>query len=306
MKLLLSLFLVFCMASIGFAQIVADDGSIITVNSQPFTPSTLALGSLTTTFAGGNGHSGNMFDITPSYDMTITGMDLNLDYLGGSCDMELYVKDGTSVGYETDSGPWTLEKSGTVIAQGAGNPAYWNLSPWSKVFEAGKTYGIAVYLTNYTSGVTMVRYTNGAATTYSNSDLTLVSNIGIGILWSANFSDRIWNGTIYYDTQAGPATLAVSPLYAGQTGTFTLTSGTPNSSAFLAYSTVGLGSTFVPQLNVVLDLSKPKQAGPTKQTDGTGKAIWNLQIPNGTGGVQVWFQSVQYGLSTNVVHTTIN
>lgn len=91
------------------------------------------------------------------------------------------------------------------------------------------------------------------------------------------------------------------PLQAGQTGTFTASLGDPNTNTYLAYSLVGLGSTPVPFLNVVLDIAAPKQAGGTMVSDAQGTAIWNLPIPNGAAGRMVWVQAVQDGKTTNVV-----
>jgi len=88
--------------------------------------------------------------------------------------------------------------------------------------------------------------------------------------------------------------------------TFTLTNGTPNDTEYLAYSTTGIGTTFVPALNVYLGLVKPKQAGGTAFTDSTGRAEWNFVVPIGMSGIKVWFQAAQYNVTTNVLERIIN
>jgi len=166
MSVALAALLFLCMAGIGIARVDrCDDGPGISVNSQPSTPSTLALGSLTTTFTGDYAYAGNFFNITTASDMKITGLDLNLEYYGNSCDLELYVKDGTSEGFEYNSTLWTLEQTATIIAQGYGLSSHWDLSSWTKVFEAGKTYGICIYLSNYENTTRRVRYSYGTPTT---------------------------------------------------------------------------------------------------------------------------------------------
>ncbi len=104
----------------------------------------------------------------------------------------------------------------------------------------------------------------------------------------------------------GGATLAVDPLTGGQPGSFHVTGATPNAATYLVYSLAGTGSTFVPPLNVTLDLAQPRQAGGVKQTDGSGTCNWTLPIPMGGSGRNVWFQACQFENKTNVVATRIN
>lgn len=100
-------------------------------------------------------------------------------------------------------------------------------------------------------------------------------------------------------------TVSPDPLVGGQTATFTAENGDPSTNTYLAYSLHGPGSTFVPFLNVTLDIAKPKQAGGVVVSDATGKAVWNLPIPAQAVGRNVWLQAVQYGNKTNVVATSI-
>lgn len=100
-------------------------------------------------------------------------------------------------------------------------------------------------------------------------------------------------------------TLSVSPdpLVAGQNGTFTVDFMTPATRTYLIYSLRGVGSTYVGQLNVTLDLAQPQQAGTFKTTNSNGHAVWALPIPPGGRGHNIWFQAAQYGMTTNVVAT---
>jgi len=100
-------------------------------------------------------------------------------------------------------------------------------------------------------------------------------------------------------------TVSPDPLIAGQGGVFTTVNATPNTKTYLAYSLRGLGSTFVPFLNVTLDLNKPKQAGDSETTDAGGNVTWNLPIPLNAAGRNAWLQACQYELKTNVVATSI-
>ncbi len=104
----------------------------------------------------------------------------------------------------------------------------------------------------------------------------------------------------------GGMTLAVGPLNAGQNGQFDVTDANPNELTYLAYSLRGLGSTYVPGLNVTLDLRSPVQAGTARRSDGSGSVSWTLPIPPNASGRTVWFQAAQFENKSNVVETTIN
>ncbi len=112
-------------------------------------------------------------------------------------------------------------------------------------------------------------------------------------------------GSAYVYSITCPTILTVTPdpLIAGQNATFTVTYATPSTSTFLAYSLRGSGSTYIPQLNVTLDLNQPAQAGGIVSSDTDGTAQWVLTIPQITAGRDLWFQACQYELKSNVVTT---
>jgi len=103
----------------------------------------------------------------------------------------------------------------------------------------------------------------------------------------------------------GGMALAVGPLQGGQSGQFDVTSANPNELTYLAYSLRGLGSTYIPGLNVTLDLRSPIQAGNARRADGNGSVSWTLPIPVNGSGRTVWFQAAQFENTSNVVETMI-
>ncbi len=99
--------------------------------------------------------------------------------------------------------------------------------------------------------------------------------------------------------------VAPDPLQSGQSATFTVTGGQPLSATFLVYSLVGPGSFYVPPpFDVTLGLDSPELLAATF-SDDQGDAFWNLSVPPGTAGLDVWFQAAQFGRVTNVVATSI-
>ncbi len=118
---------------------------------------------------------------------------------------------------------------------------------------------------------------------------------------------RIILDDLTLDYIGGGARLVVdpSPLIAGQSGRFVVTGATPEAQTWLVYSLRGPGSTFVPFLNVTIDLAQPRQAGQAKRTDALGEVLWSLPIPGNARGRNVWFQAVQFENKTNVVATRV-
>jgi hypothetical protein len=150
---------------------------------------------LTTTFAGGNGQNGAMFDIVGLQPVIITGFDVNLT---GTATIEVYsVTAGTTfVGNETNPAAWTL--LGTVpnvVGAGAGVPTPVPLVlnvPINPAQQQG------FYVTT-TAGT--LAYTNGTlqgAVFASNSDIQFLEGIGKAYPFGGSFTPRVWNGRIHY------------------------------------------------------------------------------------------------------------
>jgi hypothetical protein len=156
----------------------------------------LAASSITTTFAGGNAYDGNMFDATiGSNAITVNSLDVNVDT--GSMTIDVYIKSGTYVGFDTTPAAWTLVSATSVTGLGSGNLTPVSVTPFN--LSAGSTYGIYVEINTNANVAPYMYYTNGS-NTYSNSDLSLSLGDGLG----GNFgslavnSERTWNGTINY------------------------------------------------------------------------------------------------------------
>jgi hypothetical protein len=163
--------------------------------------------SLTTTYEGGNGQGGVMFDLVPSTNMTIDSFDASI-YAGTTAEVTIYWRLGTANGFQNSADGWNVMGTATVASQGDNVPTH--IAIGGLALSAGQTYGIYID-TGPSSGV---RYTNGR-TTYSNADLTLNTWFGKGrpAFTGGTFDPRIFNGTVYYT--AGPVTTCASEGYTG-------------------------------------------------------------------------------------------
>lgn len=162
---------------------------------------TVFSGSLQTTMIGGNGQSGNMFDITAVNNVQINGFDMNIQGTTTST-IEVWYRSGSFVGFESSNVGWTQVLTTTVTGMGTGT-----LTPVPGSFvvniPAGQTY--AFYVT--TNGGPTVAYTNGTAVgnVYaSNSDLQFKEGNGGGY-FAVTFTPRIFNGVIRYSKPGCPS-----------------------------------------------------------------------------------------------------
>lgn len=154
---------------------------------------------LSTTFAGGNGQNGNMFDISVLQDITITDFDVNS--YSGTGNFEVYYKSGSYSGSETNASAWTLIGTATnVVSNGAGVATPLNLG-LNLNLTAGQTYSFYITGTNQS-----VNYTDGSlvGNVYaSNTELIIYEGLGKSYPFGSTYSPRIWNGTIHYTLNTG-------------------------------------------------------------------------------------------------------
>ena len=115
------------------------------------------------------------------------------------------------------------------------------------------------------------------------------------------------SGSAYVFQQRTTNYLTVKPfpLRAGQRGTFSFLQGLPDETSWLLYSTDGLLPTFIPQLNVTVDIANPKIAIGPGLTDANGDRQVIRQIPAVTAPTTVWFQAVQHNNVTNFFRTQL-
>ncbi|MCK5940474.1 MAG: hypothetical protein KAI24_00790 [Planctomycetes bacterium] len=160
---------------------------------------------LTTTFAGGNGQSGNMFDVVAlnPAGITISYFDVNLD--PGTWDMEIYklTIPGPYAPSVNTAADWTLVGSATGVVSAGGNVPTQCPIAVCEYIQQGATQAFYVTVTNGTA----INYTNGTATGTlytSNSDLEFYEGAGLAYPFVANFNPRVWNGNIHYSVGPNP------------------------------------------------------------------------------------------------------
>ncbi|MCP5548057.1 MAG: hypothetical protein H7A50_11865 [Akkermansiaceae bacterium] len=160
--------------------------------------------SLTTTFEGGNGNNGVMFDVTAVKKLTVDSIQFSFSTPGTSI-VEIYTKTGTHVGFEGDAGAWTLVSSGSVTATEAKTPLTPLLLALPTEIEAGNKQ--AFYIRRTAGG--NVAYTNGTGTgnlVASDPNLLIYEGQGVSGSFGGTNANRIPNVTIQYTPEVATDT----------------------------------------------------------------------------------------------------
>ena len=169
----------------------------------------LAQQTLTTTYIGGNGFHGNMFDVVAKEQVTLTSFDANL--ATGMHTVDVYYKVGTYVGFESNSGAWTLLGTSTVTSAGQGAPTPLEMS-LNLTIPKNARYGLYIV----TRGTSM-QYTDGASSSHGqvyiqDANLQIMVGAGGGQGFSSMFTPRVWNGTVRYNVGSSPPSIsAIGP-----------------------------------------------------------------------------------------------
>lgn len=164
---------------------------------------------VSTTMASNNQFAGNMFDLKPKTDIEIWAMGVNTSSTLSET-FDVYVREGGYAGYENNAAAWELW--GSYTTTGSGQDVYTFIYPGTRSFEGGKTYGVYVDMSSYGNNAgASLRYTNGQQT-YENNYVRVEAGVGRGSGGFAGsvFSDRIWNGALYYRGDSGQVSLATT------------------------------------------------------------------------------------------------
>ncbi|MFC5269294.1 T9SS type A sorting domain-containing protein [Adhaeribacter terreus] len=191
---------------------------------------------------GGNGCSGgNMFNVNPISNISITGFDQNLNIAAGtSTTVTVYYKTGSYLGSETTASAWTLHQSLSVTSAGPNTATLVSINPLTLI--GGQNYAIYIEAdVNYTS-IT-------APATYTNADLSIIVGAGLcGSFTSVN-ANRAWNGVLRYTAGCPGPRVPVAVVVNPAPATPTISASGPTSfcnggSVVLTASSTTTGTTY--------------------------------------------------------------
>ncbi len=170
---------------------------------------------LATTFQGGNGQAGNMFDLkaTNAAGLTVSGWQINLnDEVTASTPVtvRIYRRVGSFVGHENSPDGWALLGTADVLSWGANQATPVPIGGLSLPFD--QTVGVFITTDFITSqpppaSPPFLNYTNQppAATQFTSADLVISGGVGKAnpLFTGATFFARMWNGGVLYSVGGG-------------------------------------------------------------------------------------------------------
>jgi hypothetical protein len=167
--------------------------------------------SMNTTYAGGNGLDGCMFDLaaTGGIPLLIQDFDINT---GTSTSWQVYVVTAQTswFGLDNTPGAWTLLAT-TPVIPAAGTGQHTNLNLNLNYTIPGNGQKVGFYITAATTAT--LTYTNGTLVNQlyaSNPHLSFYEGMGKAAQFTGGFAPRVFNGTIYYDFAQNILSLAQS------------------------------------------------------------------------------------------------
>lgn len=173
--------------------------------------------SLTTTYMGGNGNSGIMFNIQALQKVVVTGFHVSINSTAGvSTYIKLYYRKGTYIGNETNPASWTFIDSTQVVSGGSGVPVYVPVNT-SIVIPAGTKYGFYV-TTN--SGISL-DYTDGTnedSIYVANSYFNIREGHGMGYPFITSGVPRIFNGSVHFCPEISVKCDTINTTFVGGNG----------------------------------------------------------------------------------------
>ena len=163
-------------------------------------------------------------------------------------------------------------------------------------FSAPMTAGLLALIWSYSPGLTPAE-AEGAL--FAGCD-----SMGNSTLYGYG---RINSNQSLANSQSFRCVVTPDPLVGGSNAVLWALGGDPNTDTGMYYSLTGLGSTFVSQLGVTLDIANGQEAGPIQRSDANGDTVWQRNIPRVPKPKVVWVQAAQAsGQLSNVVTTQIN
>ncbi len=148
--------------------------------------------SLKTLDDGGINWNGAMFDIVASEDLVIDSIDVFVESIGTQ-QMNVYAKQGSHLGFETNATAWTASTSFSTNVMSAGQQIS---IPVSMSVNSGDTLGIYVEMDNPSSDL---RYTwVSSPQTRSTNELEIITGSGSSYNFGGNYYPRDINCQIHY------------------------------------------------------------------------------------------------------------
>ncbi len=137
--------------------------------------------------------NGTMFDLMSSDSLVIDSLDLKIADSGLQV-VEIWTKTGSYVGFEHNSGPWTLWATDTILVSNVEEFLTMNFPPL--IMNSGDTLGLYLQLADPSARLSY--HWIASPQSRSTPELEIRTGSGISHNFSGLFHPRDWNGRVYY------------------------------------------------------------------------------------------------------------
>lgn len=190
--------------SISFARATSAPSANPTSSpvSLPTTQPVADVREIRTTFAGGNGAAGNMFDVIPLSNIELLEMEIHTSN-SEVARVEIWTKSGSYKGFEKNATAWTMLLRTEIETNGRGKGTLLQLSPLAMTSQQRQAFYVS------TTGGDGLRYTNGdgvGTVLAENDDLQILEGVGKTYPFGRTYQKRQWNGMLRYQLSASPIT----------------------------------------------------------------------------------------------------
>lgn len=178
--------------------------------------SAVSCDSLTTTYSGGNGNSGIMFNIKGVQNTAITGFHVSIDATAQTY-IKLYYRKDTYLGNETNPSAWTFIDSVQVTGAGTGVPVYVPINT-SIIVPAGMKYGFYITTNDPTVILDYTDGTNEDSVYVANSYIEVREGRGMGYPFILSGVPRVFNGSVHFCPEVAVQCDTINTTYAAGNG----------------------------------------------------------------------------------------
>jgi hypothetical protein len=156
-------------------------------------------------------YAGSMFDIKAKDNIVITSIGFHTAVESDYMKVQLYTREGTYKGCETDISKWTLQADVTIQGRGIDKLTFLPEGSFDPILVK-RMEMLGIYITTDQASFRAEKGTAEGKKFKSNSDIIIYEGVGKRYpIERATFGPRIWNGAIQYGVVDIPTLSPVTP-----------------------------------------------------------------------------------------------
>jgi hypothetical protein len=170
-----------------------------------------------TTMNSSVSYAGSMFDIKAKDNIAITSIGFHTSVESEYMKVQLYTREGSYMGCDSDISKWTLQADVTIQGRGLNNLTFLPVGAFDPILVRRKEV-LGIYITTDQANLRVDKGTAEGEKITANSELIIYEGVGKRYpIERATFGPRVWNGAIQYGLvdipTLSPATTMIPSYY---------------------------------------------------------------------------------------------